>query len=53
MLSGELQRIATGMEQLLAAAANTPEALREDAAQWLQRLEGASPGVAEKGASSR
>ena len=32
MLSGELQRIVTGMEQLLVAAANAPEALREDAA---------------------
>ncbi len=32
MLSGELQRIVTGMAQLLVAAANAPEALREDAA---------------------
>jgi signal transduction histidine kinase/ActR/RegA family two-component response regulator len=32
MLSGEMQRIVTGMEQLLVAAANAPEALREDAA---------------------
>jgi signal transduction histidine kinase len=31
MLSGELQRIVTGMAQLLVAAANAPEALREDA----------------------
>ena len=30
MLSGELQRIATGMELLLVAAGNAPEALRED-----------------------
>jgi len=31
MLAGELQRIVTGMAQLLVAAANAPEALREDA----------------------
>lgn len=31
MVSGELQRIVAGMEQLLVAAANAPEALRGDA----------------------